>query len=169
MLKELGKLLAAHFDIERVVEFFLDAVGELVRPVRVALLLVDAERRYRPRGFRGLDPALAERLRLESGEGLADWFRQHVRLASRAELEGEPDWMEAARELALLGGDVAVPLWVQAKLVGILVLGPRVTGQPYGAEELERLFTLASQVAMAVEDISLFNTVRPSTASSSRS
>ena len=160
VLKELGKLLSAHFDIERVVEFFLDAITELVRPGRVALLLVDDEHRYRPRGFRGLDPDLAARLRLESGEGLADWFRQHVRLAVRGELEREPDWLEAARELALLGGEVAVPLWAQAKLVGILVLGPRVTGQPYGSEDLERLFTLASQVAMAVEDIALFNTVR---------
>jgi PAS domain S-box-containing protein len=160
VLKELGKLLAAHFDIERVVEFFLDAIAELVRPGRVALLLVDDERRYRPRGVRGLDPALTDRVRLESGEGLAAWFRQHVRLAVRAELEREPEWLEAARELALLGGEVAVPLWVQAKLVGILVLGPRVTGQSYGPEDLERLFTLASQVAMAVEDITLFNTVR---------
>jgi PAS domain S-box-containing protein len=160
VLKELGKLLAAHFDIERVAEFFLDAIAELVRPGRVALLLVEDDHHYRPRGFRGLDPALAERLRLGSGQGLAGWFRQHVRLALRAELEHEPEWLEAARELALLGGEVAVPLWVQAKLVGILVLGPRVTGQPYGAEDLERLFTLASQVAMAVEDITLFNTVR---------
>jgi PAS domain S-box-containing protein len=160
VLKELGKLLAAHFDIERVVEFFLDAIAELVRPGRVALLLVDDDHRYRLRGFRGLDPGLAERLRLESGEGLAAWFRQHVRLAMRAELEREPEWLEAARELALLGGDVAVPLSVQAKLVGILVLGPRITGQPYGAEDLERLFTLGSQVAMAFEDITLFNTVR---------
>jgi nitrogen-specific signal transduction histidine kinase len=160
VLKELGKLLAAHFDIERVVEFFLDAITELVQPGRVALLLVDDDHHYRPRGFRGLDPRLAERLRLESGEGLAAWFRQHVRLALRPELEQEPEWIEPARELALLGGEVAVPLWVQAKLVGILVLGPRVTGQPYRAEDLERLFTLASQVAMAVEDIALFNTVR---------
>ena len=160
VLKELGKLLAAHFDIERVVEFFLDAIAELVRPGRAALLLVDDERRYRPRGVRGLDPGLAERVRLEHDEGLADWFRQHVRLAVRNELERHPEWVEAVRELALLGGEVAVPLWVQAKLVGILVLGPRVTGQPYGSEDLERLFTLASQVAMAVEDITLFNTVR---------
>lgn len=160
VLKELGNLLAAHFDIERVVEFFLDAITELVRPGRVGLLLVDDEHRYRLRGLRGLDPTLADRLRLESGEGLAAWFRQHVRLAGRAELEREPEWLDAARELAALGGDVAVPLWVQAKLVGMLVLGPRITGQPYGAEDLERLFTLASQVAMAVEDIALFNTVR---------
>ena len=160
VLKELGKLLAAHFDIERVSEFFLDAIAELVRPVRVALLLVDNDHRYRPRGLRGLDPNLVERLHLASGEGLADWFRQHVRLAVRAELEQEPDWLDAARELALLGGEVAVPLWVQAKLVGMLVLGPRVTGKPYGADELEHLFTLTGQVAVAVEDIALFNTVR---------
>ena len=160
VLKELGKLLAAHFDIERVVEFFLDAITELVQPGRVALLLVDDDHHYRLRGFRGLDPRLAEHLRLESGEGLAAWFRQHVRPALRSELEHEPEWLEPARELALLGGEVAVPLWVQAKLVGLLVLGPRITGQPYRAEDLERLFTLASQVAMVVEDIALFNTVR---------
>jgi nitrogen-specific signal transduction histidine kinase len=160
VLKELGKLLAAHFDIERVVEFFLDAIAELVRPGRIGLLLVEDDQHYRLRGLRGMDPDLAAQLRLGSGEGLAAWFRQHVRLAVRAELQREPEWLDATRELALLGGDVAVPLWVQAKLVGMLVLGPRVTGQPYGAEDLERLFTLASQVAMAVEDITLFNTVR---------
>lgn len=160
VLKELGKLLAAHFDIGRVVDFFLDAIGELVRPGRAALLLEDEQGRYRIRGYRGLDPALAEHVRLAPGEGLPAWFRRHTRPALAAELEREPAWLEAARELALLGGEVAIPLWVQAKLVGVLALGPRITGQPYGGEDLERLFTLASQVAVAVEDISLFHTVR---------
>lgn len=160
VLKEMGKLLAAHFDLERVVDFFLDAITELVRPGRAALLLDDDEGRYRIRGQRGLDPALTQHLRLDPAEGLPAWFRRHARPAVRAELERDPEWLDAARELATLGGEVAVPLWVQAKLVGILTLGPRVTGQPYTGEDLERLFTLASQVAMAVEDISLFNTVR---------
>lgn len=160
VLKEMGNLLAAHFDLERVVDFFLDAISELVRPSRTALLLLDDGPRYRIRGQRGLDPTLVDRLRLGPGEGLPAWFRQHGRLAGRAELERAPEWLDAAQELGRLGGEVAVPLWVQAKLVGILTLGPRVTGQPYGPEDLERLFTLASQVAMAVEDISLFNTVR---------
>ena len=160
VLKEMGKLLAAHFDLERVVDFFLDAITELVRPGRAALLLADEERRYRVRGQRGLDPALARELRLGGEDGLPAWFRRHARPALRRELEREPEWLDAARELGVLGGEVAVPLWVQAKLVGILALGPRVTGQPYAGEDLERLFTLASQVAMAVEDISLFNTVQ---------
>jgi len=160
VLKELGKLLAAHFDLGRVVDFFLDAIGELVRPGRAALLLEDQHGRYRIRGSRGLDPALAEHVRLAPGEGLPAWFRRHARPALAAELERDSGWLEAARELALLGGEVAIPLWVQAKLVGILALGPRITGQPYAGEDLERLFTLASQVAVAVEDISLFHTVR---------
>jgi PAS domain S-box-containing protein len=160
VLKEMGKLLAAHFDLDRVVDFFLDAITELVRPGRAAVLLADDDQRYRVRGQRGLDPALARELRLDLGDGLPAWFRRQARPAVRRELEREPECLEAARELAMLGGEVAVPLWVQAKLVGILALGPRVTGQPYGGEDLERLFTLSSQVAMAVEDISLFNTVR---------
>jgi PAS domain S-box-containing protein len=160
VLKEMGKLLSAHFDLDRVVDFFLDAIVELVRPARAALLLAGDEPRYRVRGHRGLDSAMAAELRLAAAEGLPAWLRRHARPALRRELEGEPEWLDAARELRVLGGEVAVPLAVQAKLVGILALGPRVTGQPYGYEDLERLFTLSSQVAMAVEDISLFNTVR---------
>src|SRR5262245_14351743 len=161
VLKEMGKLLAAHFDLERIVDFFLDAITELVRPGRAALLLADdQEPRYRVRGQRGLDPALTRELWLRGDDGLPAWFRRHARPALRRELERDPEWLDAARELAVLGGEVAVPLWVQAKLVGILALGPRVTGQPYAGEDLERLFTLASQVAVAVEDVSLFNTVR---------
>ncbi|HEV8310434.1 MAG TPA: GAF domain-containing protein [Methylomirabilota bacterium] len=160
VLKEMGKLLAAHFDLERIIDFFLDAITELVRPGRAALLLEDHDHRYRVRGRRGLDAAVADHLRLDPAEGLPAWFRRHARPAVRVELERQPEWLEATRELAALGGEVAVPLWVQAKLVGVLALGPRVTGQPYVGEDLERLFTLASQVAVAVEDISLFNTVR---------
>ena len=161
VLKEMGKLLAAHFDLERIVDFFLDAITELVRPGRAALLLADDdEPRYRIRGQRGLDPALSRELWLRGEDGLPAWFRRHARPALRRELERDPEWLDAARELSVLGGEVAVPLWVQAKLVGILALGPRVTGQAYAGEDLERLFTLASQVAVALEDISLFNTVR---------
>jgi nitrogen-specific signal transduction histidine kinase len=160
VLKEMGKLLAAHFDLDRVVDFFLDAIGELARPSRAALVLLDDEGRYRVRGQRGLDPGSAGRLRLSAAEGLPAWFRQHGRLATLAELAQESEWLDATQELSALGGIVAVPLWVQAKLVGVLTLGPRITGLPYTPDDQERLFTLASQVAMAVEDISLFNTVR---------
>lgn len=159
VLKEMGRLLASHFDIDRVVEVFLDAITELVRPGRAALLLQDERARYRVRGHRGLDPGLVERVVLDAGDGLPAWFQRHARLAVGRELEREPEWLDAARELLTLGAEVAIPLWAQAKLVGILALGPRVTGQAYSGDDLERLFTLASQVAAVVEDIALFNTV----------
>src|SRR5262249_39396948 len=80
VLKEMGKLLAAHFDLDRVVDFFLDAITELVRPGRAALLLADdQEPRYRVRGQRGLDPALTRELWLRRDDGLPAWFRRHAR------------------------------------------------------------------------------------------
>lgn len=160
VLKEMGKLLATHFDLERLVEFFLDAITELVRPGRSALLLADADGRFRVRGQRGVGPDVTTHIRPRPGSGLPGWFSRSARLAVRTELEREPAWLDAARELQLLGADVAIPLWAQADLVGILTLGPRVTGQSYSAEDLERLFTLASQVATAVQDISRFHTVQ---------
>ena len=160
VLKEMGKLLATHFDLDRVVDFFIDAITELVRPARVAVLLADDAGVYHLRGSRGLDHTLAERLRLTPEEGLPAWLRHHARLAVARELDREPAWLDAARELALLGSEVAIPLRVGARLLGILTLGPRVTGHAYTGEDLERLFTLASQVAVAVEDISVFTQVR---------
>jgi PAS domain S-box-containing protein len=160
VLKEMGKLLAAHFDLDRVVDFFIDAITELVRPARAAVLLADGAGVYHVRGSRGLDAALAAHLRLSPADGLPAWLRRHARLAVADELDREPEWLDAARELALLGSEVAIPLWVGARLVGILTLGPRVTGRPYTGDDLERLFTLASQVAVAVEDISVFTQVR---------
>jgi PAS domain S-box-containing protein len=160
VLKEMGKLLATHFDLARVVDYLLDAITELCRPARAAVLLADEAGLYRVRGCRGLDDTLVERLRLTASEGLPAWLKHHARLAVASELAREPEWLEAARELTLLGSEVAIPLWAGARLVGILTLGPRVTGHAYSGEDLERLFTLASQVAVAVDDISLFAQVR---------
>jgi hypothetical protein len=45
VVRELAKALAAGFDLPRVLDLFLDAVSELVRPSRSALLLADPESR----------------------------------------------------------------------------------------------------------------------------
>src|SRR5205823_10119936 len=45
VLKEFTRAFAAGFHLPRVLEMFLDAIGELVRPTRTAPLLPDAEGR----------------------------------------------------------------------------------------------------------------------------
>ena len=75
MAKEFAKALAAGFDLPRVLDQFLDGVGELARPSRCAILLADsATRHYRVAAYRALAPHVVESLALSSDAGLPQWW-----------------------------------------------------------------------------------------------
>ena len=50
-----------------------------------------------------------------------------------------------------------MPLLVRRQLIGILVLGPKLSETPYSPEEQQILDTLANQTAVAIENASLFS------------
>jgi nitrogen-specific signal transduction histidine kinase len=77
---------------------------------------------------------------------------------TRAELA---QWTNVARaraiaaELMIFRGQVAVPLAVRGRLCGLLILGEKVVGEPYGRGELETLFLLSGLVALQVQNLQL--------------
>lgn len=151
-LTEFGRVLAAGFDLPRVLDLFLDAIGELLRPARSALLLPEGPGPgYRIRAHRAMPPPLVTALRLSAAGGLSRWLLSQGRPARRGEV-ADPD---AARELALLGGCLAVPLVAHGDLEAILVVGQPVVGGSYGRHEMEIVFDLASHLAIAIRDITL--------------
>jgi signal transduction histidine kinase len=155
--KEFAKALAAGFDLPRVLDLFLDAVSELARPSRSAILLSEDEhRQYRVRASRGLAPHVVESVSLPADSGLPLWLMSEGRLISLEEAQAksaESTAREIARELAVLQAVVAIPLASHGQLVGILTLGQRITGGAYGRRETETLFNLASHLATAIRDI----------------
>ncbi|MGH7354545.1 MAG: GAF domain-containing protein, partial [Candidatus Rokuibacteriota bacterium] len=152
VLQGFARVFAAGFDLPRVVEMALDAIGDLVRPTRMALLLPDPEGTHlRIVADRGLAPQIVRSVRLSATEGLARWLGTQGRPASLAELT-DP---ELTRELRLLQGIVAVPLLAHGQLVAILVLGQPVVGGTYSRSELETLFDLATQLATGIRDVTL--------------
>jgi hypothetical protein len=82
VLKAFTRAFAAGFDLPRALEMFLDAIGELVRPTRMALLLPDADaQEYRVATHRGLARPIVESVRLHAGQGLARWLTAQGRPA----------------------------------------------------------------------------------------
>jgi signal transduction histidine kinase/CheY-like chemotaxis protein len=157
-LKEFAKALAAGFDLRRMLELFLDAVGEIVRPSRGALLLADENRDdYRIRAHRGLAPQIVESLRLPAGAGLPRWLSRQGRLlhAGEVRLAADPTSREVARDLGVLQAVMAIPLIAHGELVAILVLGEPIFGGSYSRGETEILFTVATQFGTAIRDIRL--------------
>jgi len=151
-LKEFTSLFAAGFDLPRVLDMFLNAIGELVRPTRSAILLPDNDgQHYRVVANRGLAAQIVESVRLPAGGGLARWLATQGRPA----LLGEVADQDLARTLRLLQSVMAVPLLTRGDLVAILVVGQPVAGGPYGRREAELLFDLATHLATAIRDIAL--------------
>ncbi len=152
VLKEFSRVLAAGFHLPSVLEMFLDAIGELLRPARSALLLLEEGGEiYRVRAHRGLAPQVVEAVRVSATHGLGRWLATQGRPARIHDLTDPA----LVAELKLLGGAVAVPLLTHGEMVAILVAGQPVVGGSYGRQETETLFDLATQLATAIRDISL--------------
>jgi len=58
--------------------------------------------------------------------------------------------------LEKLGGDIYMPMKTPGGLTGVLVLTPKLSGEPYSNEDTTVLRTLAGQAAMAIENARLF-------------
>lgn len=153
VLKEFARAFAAGFDLRRALDMILDAIGELVRPTRSALLMPDETGpTYRVVAHRGLPPFIVESLRLPASAGLCQWMVAQGRPARLADL---PPESPVARELGLAQGAVAVPLLSGGELVAVLVVGQPVFGAAYGRQETETLFDLATHLATGIRDITL--------------
>jgi signal transduction histidine kinase len=67
---------------------------------------------------------------------------------------GERQWQWA------LDVEVYVPIHAKRTLIGALILGAKQTGEPYNAQDLDVLNTLAGQTAVALENARLFDDQR---------
>jgi nitrogen-specific signal transduction histidine kinase len=161
ILRDFAKAFSSNFDLERALNLFLDAVGELLRPSRLSILMRNrTTRAFEVRAYRGLRPQVAESLRLRADEGLPRWLTMEARIIHLAEVESHlhiPTYLEVHREMQALRSVASIPLIAAGALVGILNLGERVTGLPYNDDELEILFSLAGQAAIGIQDINLYH------------
>jgi nitrogen-specific signal transduction histidine kinase len=164
LLRDFAKAFSANFDLNRALNLFLDAVGELLCPSRLSILVRhQTTREFEVRAYRGLQPKVAESLRLRADEGLPLWLTTEARIIHRAEVESHlhiPIYLEIHREMQSLRSVASIPLIAAGALVGILNVGERVTGFPYTDDELEILFSLASQVAIGIQDINLYHALQ---------
>jgi len=152
VLKAFSRVFAAGFDLRRVLDTFLEAIGDVIRPTRVAVLLPDTDgREFRIAAHRGLAPQIVQSVRLPAAEGLPRWLAAQGRPIALHDVT-DP---ELVRELKLLQGVVATPLLAHGDLVAILVLGQPVFGAGYSRAEIETLFDLVTQLATVIRDIAL--------------
>jgi two-component system NtrC family sensor kinase len=145
-VEAVSRTLTASLDRHQVAANVRRVLAETIAPLPCLLLVAGPDGELAGEDgvvLRGTDPLLAS----ARGPG-ADV----VALAGRAS--------EGAERLRRAGATLVVPLRVESALEGVLALGPKQSGAPYGGRDLALLRTLGNQAAIALRNAASYAAVR---------
>lgn len=163
--REASRKMVTMLDLRSLLPYVCDMIDRTSRPERVTIYIRDPDQpRYRPVAKRALaqiegpsDPAP-----IPEASGLPALLRETRSHLLREDLgRGSLDAETAAAlgDLCRLGGELALPILEEERLTGFLVVGPKRSGDPYFAEDVDLLSTLAGQAAIAIKNAQLYDQV----------
>jgi len=160
----LSRIFTANLDLERLIGLFLDAVTDVIGVGRISFLLYDEmDGRYKIKVSRGLHPGITSSLYLSSDSGMVLWLSARGRILRRdrigEELRSNSILARALREMEMLQCMVSIPILYEGRLLCILNLDSKVTGEPYSPSELEKIFVLSNYFGRAIQDIYTYHRV----------
>jgi class 3 adenylate cyclase len=151
-LEHVSEVMTGTLDLQRIVGLITGTVGDLLHPVRLALLLDDAQAGglfSAGEGDGSPGPVLA------GGSALPVSLARVRAPVSRERLDEDPGLRDLREgclaEMEALGAELAVPIFFRDHLTGLLALGPKRSGAAYTTDDLRLLRMLANQSAVALE------------------
>jgi len=155
MLEDLSQDATSVLELDTLARLLLDEIVARMQAANACLLLRDQDTgEFYPVAYRGLGEE-GNALRFSAEHPLIEWLSRSGRVISRKELESLPQmrglWEEERKELERLGFALYIPLLLRERLIGLLAVGPRISGRRYSAEDRMVLRTLANQMAISVE------------------
>jgi signal transduction histidine kinase len=169
LVSELGEQMASILDRASLRRLLVERLPEMMPFAGAALLLAEEEGELR------LEPPAT--LATGALSGLpADGLLAHLLSANKDVIDGKilPALIQGElrpSEAAWLGGEQAaywLPLVVDGRLWGVLLLGPYASGRPLSGEDRRVLRHVAHQAALAAANIYLADTLRASRAELAR-
>lgn len=158
ILEEFSQRTRSIGDLKRLASNLVGLVRLTVQTDGVSLLLPSAEGELAPIATSG--KANLASLRLGPMNPLFLWLTREGKPLERYQLSLLPQLQALSdqdrRMLEVAGAELFIPLRVRERLTGLLALGPKLAESPYNQEEMRLLTTLASQMAILVEDARLF-------------
>lgn len=159
VLINFAKTLTASFDIKKLFIHFMDSVMEIARVSKMSIILKE-KNVFTIRAYRGIDPYIAENIRLTSDSALIKWLARHGRIMHKSLSIDDKLQMDILREMELLQCVISFPIMYKGKLIGIFNINNKITGEPFNKGELEVIYMLCNYLATAVKDIDLYHQIQ---------
>jgi PAS domain S-box-containing protein len=165
-IRHASRSLSTMLDLDPLVSYLGSAIRDTFKAEAVTVYLRDSSAKYfmarRPVGDDEVWPGRTAPLSLALTSPLATFLEGHPTPLVREEaLRTQPASASfvAASVLADCGADIAFPLFDDQRLVGVLLVGPKRSGDPYFSNDIDLLDTLISQAAVAMKNATLYRQV----------
>ena len=156
ILIELSEQARQFTETRPLLETVTDRVAQTLHIPRAAVLLRDGENYCLAKTYDGFDPAM----RCLPLRALAIEHIRKERKPALVYFDDKNSWVnliepEEKRRLQALDAQVLVALSGRDDLIGVMVLGPKQSEEPYSGNDLRLLYTVGAQTGLALENTEL--------------
>ena len=163
-LENLGKKLTYTINLSEIVDSIITTIKQTMHLDRAGVLLYDESssnyKIYRTEGF-----TESNGISLVRNNFLTNYLKQSRKPVLYQELEslqtngngGKAEIAKLKANMQRIEAHICLPLLVKDKLIGIIVLGQKVSKDAYTKEDLGLLEAVANQASIAVENARLYN------------
>jgi signal transduction histidine kinase len=165
ILREASRIIGSSLDLQVLLGYVGDLARRTCRPEVVAIYVREAGTgQFHLHTHLGSEHSAPDSFQkhLLITDALPTFLATVRRPVLREELERPVESLnvhEAAQQLSSLRGDFVLPMFSEYELLGVIVLGPKLSGDAYFNEDIELLSTLANQAAISVKNASLYRQV----------
>jgi signal transduction histidine kinase len=99
----------------------------------------------------GLDQSVLQHFALTLSAGIGGYLHRQGRILRLSSHDAQAS-RDIQKEFQLLGAQVAIPILDRESLLGVAVFDERLTGDPYGNEELALIFHMLEEVGLAIRN-----------------
>lgn len=156
-LIEAGRAMSAIHEIRELLDFFIKVVVGELQVDRASLMLVDKQGEMRIVSSHGIQDEVVQSVRVRLGEGIAGWVaekgkpilvrdvRSYPRLQDHRNIGYESHSFISAPIV------LSIPIKIQEKVLGVINVTDKRSGQTFSDDDLAFLYSLAGQAAVAIE------------------
>jgi len=162
-VREISEAMVSMLSLNEISERLLLAVTDTMGVERaMVLLLSEEERVLRPSAWRGdFDPdARRMQLPVDHPIGKHLWMRRQELSREDFDDATDPETREVCRDVFdSLDVRLLVPILFGVDLLGVIAVGPKLSGERLGPDDRQLLRTLANQSAIAIENAQAFDEI----------
>jgi PAS domain S-box-containing protein len=165
ILREATTAIGSILDLKSLLNYVSDVLTRALRPELLAIYIRSADSSdYRRMTFSSFTPILPD-ASPDSVPSDGSSFLQlliHSRpclLRDDLRHDPSPNTHAILHQLDTLQADLVLPIVHEERLTGFVVLGPKLSGDPYFSEDIDLLSTIIGQAAIALENARLYREV----------